>query len=321
MTALNVQKPCKKSPFPRNNHNLWNPRRMVLLSILEAKEITSKKTKDKKLSTQEKKRKSFSRTVTGRALPRSASVAPLRRRLLDRGLLLEALRLRQRGRDQSHRRATNGARSHRTIAGGLWAPSHTALPITFTHVGWPCQSFSTGAETRVFLASNKALWYEGRVPKLQSPKSQAYVLTYIWVLSLRIRVHVLQLNCEVFVLILMQMFNCSYFIFALEANTLYISEMNTLSTNFCRYFTGNWCTSAGTITWFQFCECPYAAKHQENICFTLFDAAGGFRRVYKKWVRRFGRPYTKSYVVLRNSPIFGGTYFFVLRLALTAPQF
>ena len=116
MTALNVQKPCKKSPFPRNNHNLWIPRRMVLLSILEAKEITSKKAKDKKLSTQEKKRKSFSRTVTGRALPRSASVAPLRRRLLDRGLLLEALRLRQRGRDQSHRRATNGARSHRTIA-------------------------------------------------------------------------------------------------------------------------------------------------------------------------------------------------------------
>ena len=75
------------------------------------------KAKDKKLSTQEKKRKSFSRTVTGRALPRSASVAPLRRRLLDRGLLLEALRLRQRGRDQSHRRATDiGARSHRTIA-------------------------------------------------------------------------------------------------------------------------------------------------------------------------------------------------------------
>ena len=89
---------------------------MVLLSILQAKEITSKNKKDKQLSTQEKKRKSFSRTVTGGALPRSASVAPLRRRLLDRGLLLEALRLRQRGRDQSHRRATNGARSHRTIA-------------------------------------------------------------------------------------------------------------------------------------------------------------------------------------------------------------
>ena len=117
MTALNVQKPCKKSPFPRNNHNLRTPRRMALLSFLQAKEITSKKTKDKRLSTQEKKRKSFSRTVTGGALPRSASVAPLRRRLLDRGLLLEALRLRQRGRDQSHRRATDiGARSHRTIA-------------------------------------------------------------------------------------------------------------------------------------------------------------------------------------------------------------
>ena len=64
----------------------------------------------------------------------------------------------------------------------LWAPSHTALPITFTHVGWPCQSFSAGAETSVFLASNEALWYERRGPKLQSPKSQAYVLTNIWVL-------------------------------------------------------------------------------------------------------------------------------------------
>ena len=80
------------------------------------KKSPPKKQKIKNCRHREKKRKSFSRTVTGRALPRSASVAPLRRRLLDRGLLLEALRLRQRGRDQSHRRATNGARSHRTIA-------------------------------------------------------------------------------------------------------------------------------------------------------------------------------------------------------------
>ena len=118
MTALNVQKPCKKSPFPRNNHKLLTPRRMALLSFLQAKEITSKKKqKIKDCRHRKKKRKSFSRTVTGGALPRSASVAPLRRRLLDRGLLLEALRLRQRGRDQSHRRATDiGARSHRTIA-------------------------------------------------------------------------------------------------------------------------------------------------------------------------------------------------------------
>ena len=91
------------------------------------KKSPPKKQKIKNCRHRKKKRKSFSRTVTGRALPRSASVAPLRRRLLDRGLLLEALRLRQRGRDQSHRRATNGARSHRTIAADSLGPiAHSA---------------------------------------------------------------------------------------------------------------------------------------------------------------------------------------------------
>ena len=59
MTALNVQKPCKKSPFPRNNHNLRTPRRMALLSFLQAKEITSKKTKDKNYRNRKKSESLF----------------------------------------------------------------------------------------------------------------------------------------------------------------------------------------------------------------------------------------------------------------------
>ena len=100
----------------------------------------------------------------------------------------------------------------------------------------------------------------------------------------------------------MQMFNCSYFIFALEAITVYISEMNTLSTNFCRYFTGYWCNSAGKFLLWTFTWRNWTRKRQEGGQVEHWGGQGGHWGGQgggqgRHWGGQGGKNWTRRWIV------------------------